>query len=300
MDTHYIEQIEYTRGSRIGAGAFGEVFKAYGERGYETYALKEIKCTKDEDLNDVVEEIRALGGLKHQNIVALYNVKATQVMKFEAILSLLLEYCAGGDLNERLSRDSSEATNLQWMRQIANAVDYLHTKNIIHRDLKPQNILLTLDDDIKIADFGLATHFARRNDNQSWLKYYIELGVGAACYVAPEMISLQVLPVHYTYKVDIFAVGIIFYAIIERTFLQVVSEGKCYGIFVPVETGNRQPLGIHMFNIKTNVEIAFTQTNVITRIVKKALDYNYKKRPKAQEIKLALERYRPNKACVLL
>ena len=287
MATNYIEEISYTQGEKIGSGAFGEVYKAFGKD--KIYALKNIKCVKDEDINDGLKEIRALGKLSHQNIVVLYNVKATQVKKFEATLSLLLEYCAGGNLNQRLSRESTETLNLRWMRQIASAVDYLHNKEIIHRDLKPQNILLTSDEDIRIADFGLAKRFAQKSETKTQLEYYIDYGVGACCYTAPEIMNQ-----HYTYKADIFSVGIVFHAIIERKYL-FVQDKKCFAIFV-----GQQPLGIEMFNKKGNIEIVFTKSTVITRLIKRTLNYDYNLRPKADEINSVLQKYDPFSPCILL
>lgn len=287
MATNYIEEISYTQGEKIGSGAFGEVYKAFGKD--KIYALKNIKCTKDEDLNGGLKEIIALGELSHQNIVVLYNVKATQVKEFEATLSLLLEYCAGGDLNERLSQESTETLKLRWMRQIASAVDYLHNKEIIHRDLKPQNILLTADEDIRIADFGLAKRFAQKSETQTWLEYYVDYGVGASCYIAPDMMNQ-----HYTYKADIFSVGIVFHAIIERKYLFVKGK-KCYGVFV-----NKQPLGIEMYNKKGNIKIAFTKRTVITRLIERTLNYKYDLRPKADEINSVLQNYNPFFPCILL
>jgi serine/threonine protein kinase len=291
MSSHYLSQVAYTREAKLGEGAFGTVYKAYAGENRAIYAVKDIKCTKNEDLDSAIDEIRALGNLVHTNIIKLYNVKVSQTDPFQATLSLLLEYCGKGNLNDRLNRSSSRRQNFSWMRQIINAVEFLHKHETIHRDLKPQNVLLTSSKVIKLADFGLATRFGQKNDNQSWYSYYIELGIGQACYVAPEILSQR-----YTYKVDIFAVGVMFYAILERTF-QVVSGENVYGVFV----GNRrQPLGLEMFNKKSDVDLQFTRTTpqAVVQLLKRTLKFDYKQRPTAEEIRVILERNSPSN-CVI-
>ena len=290
MSSHYLPQVTYTRGERLGEGAFGSVFKAYA--GSKVYAVKDIKCVKTDDLDSAMDEIRALGNLTHTNIIKLYNVKFNNSEPFQATLSLLLGYCSGGNLNNRLDHPSSERQNFAWMRQIIDAVEFLHKHDTIHRDLKPQNILLTSNDVIKLADFGLATRFARKDDSQSWYSYYIELGVGQGCYIAPEVLSE-----HYTYKADIFAVGITFYAILERTFVAVNGE-NIYGVFVG---GKRQPLGLEMFNRKSDVNVQFdkTRSQAVVELVKSTLKFRYKERPTAEKIKETLQQNSPS-ICVVL
>ena len=116
MSSHYISKIDYTRGDVLGTGAFGTVYKAYGSKRRTLYAVKDIRCSENDELDGAIDEIRALGNLIHQNIIKLYNVRATQIVPFQATLSLLLEYCARGDLNERLNKSSSNAKNFLWMR----------------------------------------------------------------------------------------------------------------------------------------------------------------------------------------
>ena len=292
MTSHYISQITYRRGDKLGEGAFGAVYKAYESKKGTVYAVKDIKCTKNEDLDGAVDEMRALGRLIHTNIIKLYNVQARQTEQFQATLSLLLEYCSGGNLNERLERSvSNNRQNFTWMKQIIGAVEFLHNNGIIHRDLKPQNILLTSNDVVKLADFGLAVRFARRDDNQSWFDYYINLGVGQFCYVAPE-----VLQQHYTYKADIFAVGIIFYAILEHTFL-VIRGDRFYGVFV----GKQQPLGVEMFTKKKDIALRFPKTTqpALQQLLKKTFKFDYKQRPTAKEIREILEQNSPYFCCIL-
>ena len=284
--SHYIFQITYTRGDKLGEGAFGTVYKAYKEPERHTlYAVKDIKCAKNDDLDSAMDEIRALGNLIHTHIIKLYNVRSTQTEPFRATLSLLLEYCSGGNLNDRLKRPSTNMKNFTWMRQIIEAVVFLHAKETMHRDLKPQNVLLTSNDVVKLADFGLATRFGKKRDDQSWYDYYINLGVGQACYVAPEVLSQ-----HYTYKVDIFAVGVIFYAILERTF-QVIKGEKCYGVFV----NGHKPLGLQMYNKKGDIGLQFTRTRpqAVVDLLKRTMKFDYKSRPIAEEVRITLEQNMP-------
>lgn len=286
----------FTRGEKLGEGAFGTVYKAYdeGKRQRTVYAVKDIECKNNEDLIGALDEIRALGSLVHKNIIKLYNVNFTQTTRFRATISLLIEYCGGGDLNDRLSRPSSRRTNLSWMRQIINAVEFLHDNDIIHRDLKPQNILLTSNGVVKLADFGLNTRFARKDDNQTWYQYYIELGVGQSCYVAPEVLSQR-----YTYKADIFAAGVIFYAIYERSFLMVAGE-RLYGAYV-AGSNDRQPLGLVMYNKNADIDLQFTmaRSQDVVQLIKRTLKFDYNQRPTAKEIRETLERNSSSNCTIL-
>ena len=69
---------------------------------------------------------------------------------------LLTDYCAGRNLNERLNRPSSEELNFKWMLQASDALAYLHSCRVVHRDLKLDNVRVTAEEDVKLADFGLA------------------------------------------------------------------------------------------------------------------------------------------------
>ena len=116
-DVRIIEGIQYTLESKIGTGAFGIVYKAIGNKTL-TYAVKDIICKNNDDLENVLDEVHALGSCRHKNVVSLISCGFSQHRPFEATISLLLEYCSKGNLNQRLSSPSSNSLNYQWMYEI--------------------------------------------------------------------------------------------------------------------------------------------------------------------------------------
>ncbi|XP_031569186.1 serine/threonine-protein kinase 35-like [Actinia tenebrosa] len=191
------------------------------------------------------------------------------------------------NLNTRLARPSDSDTNLQWMKELADAMCYLHSKDIVHRDLKPENVLLTGDECVKMGDFGLAREYAalkqdnaRRSDRvlvSYMMNMYMNTVAGSGAWMAPE-----VSDGHYTEKADIFSLGTIFYSIVERKSL-IVGDKKYFGAFVNTR-GQEIGLGMAMKSDR-NIMVPLDGLPRSTKeLLRDMLDYNPRNRPNAEEV----------------
>lgn len=273
----------------LGEGAFGVVHQVKDQASSEEFALKYIRCENESALNNAVSEAKNLYKVvSHKNIITIQGVDAFRENSGSRHFLILTELCAGGSLNERLMRPSSDQVNLKWMSQIADALSYLHTKGIVHRDLKPENVLLTGKEDVKMADFGLAREYIalkRADPVNGWLtfykQYYMNTLAGTPFWIAPE-----VFRGHYTQKADVFSLGVIFFAILERDY--VIFKGKrYYGAFVLLNYEGKVGLGYAMSR-NQNAEVKFspaTQGSTSQRrVTLHTLSYNANDRPSAKEV----------------
>ena len=135
---------------RLGQGAFGEVHLAIHNN--QQVAVKKFLSFKPEQ---IAKEIKAFRDLNHPNIIKFLG-KYEQDKKTH----LIMEYAENGSLEDFIKEnkdlDHDWELNRKLMLQITEGLAYLHNKKIVHRDLKSANILLDKDDNVKLADFGLA------------------------------------------------------------------------------------------------------------------------------------------------
>ncbi|XP_054617285.1 serine/threonine-protein kinase pdik1l-B-like isoform X2 [Dunckerocampus dactyliophorus] len=135
-------------------------------------------------------------------------------------LWLVMEYCDGGDLNHYLlSRPPDAQRNHDVVQQLSSAVAFLHHLGIMHRDLKPDNVLVSIQPNgpvFKVADFGLSKMSEGRMDGNLTRKHFSST-CGSDFYMAPEVWG----GLTYTAQADIFSLGVMFWAVLERiTFLE--------------------------------------------------------------------------------
>ncbi|XP_077436338.1 serine/threonine-protein kinase 35 [Vanacampus margaritifer] len=229
-------------------------------------------------------------------------------------LWFVMEFCEGGDLNRYiLSRRPDPQTNRSFMRQLTSAVAFLHRNNIVHRDLKPDNILITQKSGapvLKVADFGLSKVCAsmnfknaeelpaecvgKRGSNQNNIVNLNKLWLSSACgsdfFMAPE-----VWEGHYTAKADIFALGIIIWAMVERiTFIDAESKRELLGTYVR-QGSEIVPVGEALLeNPKMVLHIPQKARSSMSEGVKKLLQemlaFNPQERPDACQLEVLMDR----------
>ena len=274
---------------RLGSGAFGVVYKAQDQATSNFYALKSILCLNASALQNVVREAVMLKQISHPNIIAILGTGQVNVSKFDLHMLLLTEYCPGGNFNQRLPSPSTNQMNLKWMKQMAHAIAYLHSRNVVHRDLKPDNVLLTATEDVKLGDFGLAREYIALTQIQGYAQntfapYYMQSEVGTKYYMAPEVFSVR----GYSAKADVFGLGVLLYAILERD--HVIMGGKaCYGAFVAIPNlPGRIGLGFAMETINPCFNIVFSSSSnyfgSLQMLIRQALNYDPHNRPTAQQV----------------
>lgn len=150
---------KYQQLAKIGEGTYGVVFKAKHKKSGEVLALKRIRLeAEDEGIpSTAIREISLLKQLQHPNIVRLYDVVHTDkklTLVFEFLHQDLKKYLdATGDAG------LEDYTVKSFLYQLLQGVNYCHEHRVLHRDLKPQNLLINMEGELKLADFGLARAF---------------------------------------------------------------------------------------------------------------------------------------------
>ncbi|XP_037535878.1 STE20-like serine/threonine-protein kinase isoform X2 [Nematolebias whitei] len=184
----------------LGDGAFGKVFKAQNKLNGTLAAAKVIDTKTEDELEDYMVEIDILASCNHHHIVKLLDA-----FYFEGKLWILIEFCAGGAVDAimlELERPLTEPQIRVVCKQTLEALVYLHENKIIHRDLKAGNILLSLDGDVKLADFGVS---AKNNNTLQRRDSFI----GTPYWMAPEVVMCETSKDRpYDYKADIWSLGV--------------------------------------------------------------------------------------------
>ena len=207
----------------IGAGGMGEVYRATDTRLGRDVALKLLPRAFASDpgrLARFEREARAVAGLSHPNILALFDVGTHDGMVY-AVTELL----EGETLRARLGGGPLPARKaVDYAAQAARGLAAAHEKGIVHRDLKPENLFVTGDGRVKVLDFGLARQqqaAAEAEDTRSpTLAQPTDAGtvLGTVGYMSPEQVRGE--PVDT--RSDIFSLGCVLYEMLAggRAFLR--------------------------------------------------------------------------------
>ena len=269
----------------LGKGSFGEVYLSQKQDSNQLFATKKInKAIADTKMRRYFQyEIKILRILKHPNIVKLEEIKETQNNYY-----IVMEYVNGGALSDYLKKYKllyqtpfPEEVVQYLMRQIVDALIYIHDKNVIHRDLKLENIMVSFDSEndkaqlnmmrakIKIIDFGLAILLPT---NQS----LTDTAVGTMLYMDPSILyefydkAKADKSRGYGKEADIWSLGCICYELFRGKY--------------PFEAKNAQELFSKIVNYG-KYKIPKTSSLEIISFLDKMLQYNGQARLSARELK---------------
>ncbi|XP_030323506.1 death-associated protein kinase 1 isoform X5 [Calypte anna] len=200
----------YETGEDLGSGQFAVVKKCREKSTGQQFAAKFIKKRRTKSSRrgvsreDIEREVGILKEIRHPNVITLHDVYEN---KTDVIL--ILELVAGGELFDFLAEKESltEEEATEFLKQILNGVQYLHSLQIAHFDLKPENIML-LDRNvpkprIKIIDFGLAHKIDFGNEFKNIF--------GTPEFVAPEIVNYEPLGL----EADMWSIGVITYILLS-------------------------------------------------------------------------------------
>ena len=193
---------------KLGEGGMGVVYRARDTKLDRDVALKFLPANliaSPEELARFEQEAKTVSALNHSNIAGIYDVDEVEGQRF-----LVLEYIPGGTLKSRLKELKSEdkvfsiSEVFDYGLQMAEALAHAHRHGIIHRDVKTENMMLTGEGRVKLADFGLA----KPRGSVQLTKAGSTLGTAA--YMSPE----QVRGEEIDHRSDIFSLGVVLYELV--------------------------------------------------------------------------------------
>ena len=191
---------DYEIVAELGEGGMATVYKAIQKSLNRPVAIKELKKAYHADkviVQRFEREARLAASFQHENIVHIYDYGS------KPEYSIVMEYVEGTSLARMIQEMGPLPTDVGVMiaLQVANALEYAHTRGLIHRDIKPGNIMVKSNGEVKVMDFGIAL-----------IKDLEPLTmpgtlVGTPSYMSPE----QALGDPLDIRSDIFSLGIVLY-----------------------------------------------------------------------------------------
>ncbi|KAL7417346.1 kinase-like domain-containing protein [Mrakia frigida] len=195
----------WTKEKKIGEGTYATVFEGREVATGRKIAIKKIKLGqfKDGISLDAIREIKFLRELRHENVIELLSVYSAK-----ANINLVLEFCQT-DLEYLIKNKTLlflPGDVKSWMQMTLRGLEFCHRNGVLHRDLKPNNLFITSEGVLKVADFGLAREFG-----------------DGSMKMTPEVITTWYRPPEllfgaraYSSSVDIWSVGCIFAELMLR------------------------------------------------------------------------------------
>jgi len=190
----------------IGRGGMADVYLAYDPRFEREVAVKIFKREDEEMLRRFEREAKVMASLHNSHLIPVYDSGST-LLDGGYVYYIVMPYMKGGTLRSRI-RNTPVSLKMacQYLREIADALDYMHRQGIIHRDIKSSNILLDTDGRCYLADFGIA----RASAEETQLTTAGSV-LGTVDYLAPELFVTSQKANKYS---DYYSLGVLLYEMV--------------------------------------------------------------------------------------
>ena len=231
---------------QLGEGGMAVVYKAYDTRLETEVAVKFIRTgSLPADSIPRIQkrfqiEAKRMAQLNHPNIV-----KVMDYGDFNGLPYLVMPFLPGGTLKKMLGTPLAWQDAIRILIPIANALGFAHKEGLIHRDVKPSNILITQSGEPMLSDFGIAKVL----DNTETIDLTTStMGIGTPEYMAPEQASNK----GFDHRVDIYALGIVFFEMI--TGRVPYSADTPLAVIIKQATEPLPQLGKYISNVPKEIE----------------------------------------------
>ena len=257
---------DFTIQRELGKGHFGSVSLVVSNKTKKLYAMKQIKSSMYKNQNQISEverEIKLLENLSHPHVITYFTS-----FKENNDFYIVTEYINGGNLFTLMEKNIKQKKHIEektiWIMliQTLGGLLYLHQKKkIVHRDIKPDNLLLDMNGNLKISDFGLSAIIS--DDADENVKCHGTMA-GAIPFMAPEVALRQ----KYDFKSDLYMLGLTFFLLMSNR----LPEKKI-------------DMGIIIMPIKyDDAKIPDFYSENLQKIIKKLLIDNPEERPSTVDI----------------
>ena len=189
---------------RIGKGSMGLVFKAKQASVNRVVAVKvllDALAENKEFIKRFRREAEIAAKLSHNNIVGVIDAGEVSGHHY-----FVMEFVEGETIKDMLERGKvfDEKVALKIVIAVAEALAHAHSRGLIHRDVKPENVILTKDGNVKLADLGLA----RPTADEKWAMSEAGMAIGTPYYISPEQVRGQV---DVDIRADVYGLGATLY-----------------------------------------------------------------------------------------